>query len=376
MTTLAQYERARASLAEATRIDEVLSIHDEVEHIKLYAKQIKDQALLADASEFQMRVERRLGTVIQAAKDAGEIIVGRPKKVLDGGPFPVRLQELGVSKNLSSRSQQRASISERAFEAAVQGMRERVAAGKAKIIDAPLPGGARSIMGDRQEPDDSLDYFPTPPWATRALMERVLPRAWGAEPKGYIARDPACGEGHISEVLKEYFGKVYAEDIHDYGAGSLIFDFLVPAHSAPLADWIITNPPFGDRAIHFVLKALDLFAVGGIGVAMFFRSQWAVEGIERYEKIFRDHPPTLFAPFVERVPLCKGEWNPHGTTATAYCWLVWVKGRDPLPPFWIPPTCRKELTRPDDIARFAPQYLDAEEEGDAAPDPETGEIAA
>src|SRR5690606_27106177 len=35
--------------------------------------------------------------------------------------------------------------------------------------------GARAIAARRLEPADSLDYFPTPPWATRALIEVVLP---------------------------------------------------------------------------------------------------------------------------------------------------------------------------------------------------------
>ena len=43
MTSLALYEKARAALAKATRIDEVMEVKVEVEHIKLYAKQIKDQ---------------------------------------------------------------------------------------------------------------------------------------------------------------------------------------------------------------------------------------------------------------------------------------------------------------------------------------------
>src|ERR1019366_3346675 len=126
----------------------------------------------------------------------------------------------------------------------------------------------RSIMGDRQEPDDSLDFFPTPPWATRALMERVMPVAWGANCKNYKAWEPACGEGHIALVLNEYFGDLFASDIHNY-CGNNIRDFLTVGAIPSEFDWIITNPPFGDKAIQFVLRALDLAQVG---VAMFFRS--------------------------------------------------------------------------------------------------------
>lgn len=209
-----------------------------------------------------------------------------------------------------------------------------------------LPNGARAIMGSRQEPGDSLDYFPTPPWATRALMEAVLP-AHGIAMRGGV-REPACGEGHIAEVLREYCRDVYASDIFDYGYGDELVDYLKTDLNFS-ADWVVTNPPFGDAALDFVDLALTQARVG---VAMFFRSQWAVEGIERYHRLFSRRPPTVCAFFVERVNLCKGRWDPTGSTATAYCWLVWHRGARPYPTFWIPPGRREALTRPDDAERF------------------------
>jgi hypothetical protein len=113
------------------------------------------------------------------------------------------------------------------------------------------------------------------------------------------------------------------------------------------ADWIITNPPFR-RAEEFVLKALDRARVG---VAVFTRLQW-LETVGRYRRLFNEHPPTLVAIFAERVPLHMGRWEPKGSTATGYCWLVWIKGSSPQPPFWIPPGQRKLCARPDDIERF------------------------
>jgi hypothetical protein len=35
--------------------------------------------------------------------------------------------------------------------------------------------GFTSVMAQRREPPDALDYFPTPLWATRALFRHVLP---------------------------------------------------------------------------------------------------------------------------------------------------------------------------------------------------------
>lgn len=213
----------------------------------------------------------------------------------------------------------------------------------------PLPKGARAVMASRVEKKGSADNFWTPPWATRALMEVVWPRIFGGSTGDRLtAWEPACGEGHMAEILQDYFRVVYSSDLYDYGYGRTGIDFLKPLRRSPV-NWIITNPPF-NTALDFTLRALDLARVG---VAMFVRTQWAVEGCARFDKLFQERPPTLFAPFVERVNLCKGRWEPKGSTATAYCWLVWVHGRQPMAPFWIPPGQRKRLTRPDDVERFA-----------------------
>ncbi len=215
---------------------------------------------------------------------------------------------------------------------------------------APIKG-ARAVMASRKERKDSLDPFWTPPWAARSLLAVILPHidTWITGP----IWEPACGEGHISEALFLAGYSVYSSDIHHYGyrGQGWTADFFRTEKVD--IDWIITNPPFSgktDRALEFTLKALEL---ARIGVAMFVRTQWATEGKQRYERLFRDNPPTLFAPFTERVNLCRGRWDPDGSTATAYCWLVWIKGRDPMPPFWIPPGQRQALTRPDDRERFA-----------------------
>lgn len=205
--------------------------------------------------------------------------------------------------------------------------------------------GARALMSSRQEPEDSLDYFPTPPWATRALIEKVLPRV-NLRLLGCV-REPACGEGHMAEVLRES-ATVIGTDVHDYGYGDGVLDFL-KAGAECAADWIITNPPFGDKAETCVLKAIDL---ANIGVAMFFRLQW-LETVGRYERIFQPHPPAIIAQFAERVPLHAGRWEPDGDTATAYLWIVWLKGNRSRTEFcWIAPGCREQLSRPDDRERF------------------------
>ena len=113
---------------------------------------------------------------------------------------------------------------------------------------------SHAVMAQRVEAKDSLDDFPTPPWATRALLEYVVERA------GYADRltclEPACGAGHMAKVLKEYFGEVTASDIHPYGYGTLS-DFTKELYSAGAFDWVITNPPFR-LAEEFISRALPI----------------------------------------------------------------------------------------------------------------------
>lgn len=218
------------------------------------------------------------------------------------------------------------------------------------LIEQQKPRGAGAVMASRVEASDSLDFFPTPPWATRALIECVL-QPLGLQHIGQTVHEPACGAGHMAEVLREYFGVVMATDVAEYGYHSGSIDFLAGRPDGERDfDWIITNPPFR-LAEPFVLRALQQTRVG---VAMLVRSVWA-EGGARYANIFSPHPPVAVAQFSERVPMVKGRWDPIATTATSYSWFVWAHLKEPQPTrfTWIPPGQRQRLTKPDDAARFA-----------------------
>ena len=249
--------------------------------------------------------------------------------------------------------------------------------------DVAMPKSARAVMASRIEPPDSLEFFPTPPWATRALMEHVLGRrslheeaSWDAvakRPRFGTARqawrcwEPAAGEGHMAAVLAEYFDEVYCTDVHDYGGLHAVGSFIgadglgldVVEAPSPGPAWIITNPPFS-LAVEFVERAL---VEAKRGVAILVRTQW-LEGVERYIRLLSGFPPAIVAPFAERVPMHEGRWDPNGSTATAYAWIVWRR----LPRLtgeglgawshdtrmvWIPPGCRVRLEHPDDRRRFA-----------------------
>lgn len=198
-------------------------------------------------------------------------------------------------------------------------------------------------MAQRSEAKDSLDDFPTPPWATRALIEHVLP---DIELSSLTCLEPACGMGHMAKVLKEYFEKVQCSDVYDYGYGATR-DYLKDPCEINSFDWMITNPPFR-LAEDFILKSLQLTRGG---VAILARTVF-LESVGRHERIFSRNPPAIVAQFTERVPMVKGRLDKSASTATGYCWLVWKKGKRKTEPrlVWIPP-CRKKLEREGDYER-------------------------
>ena len=219
---------------------------------------------------------------------------------------------------------------------------------------------SHAVMAQRSEAKDSLDNFPTPPWATRALLEHVIERG------GYTDRltclEPACGAGHMARVLIEYFGEVDASDVYPYGFGD-VSDFTNELYEAGSYDWVITNPPF-KLAEEFIMRALP---VARRGVAMLTRTVF-LESVGRYERIFSKSPPTKAAQFTERVPMVKGRLDKKASTATGYAWVVWEKtGAKTTELVWVPP-CRKELERDGDyenvIASTTPLIGKSEEVGE------------
>jgi len=199
---------------------------------------------------------------------------------------------------------------------------------------------SHAVMAQRIEAGDSPDDFPTPPWATRGLIEYIL------KPKAALASmtclEPACGAGHMAKVLGEYFHEVHCSDAYDYGYAP-VRNFLTAPSQLNSFDWVITNPPFR-LAEEFVLRSLK---IARRGVAILARTVF-IESVGRYETIFRRSPPSKFAQFTERVPMVRGRLDKKATTATGYAWLVWEKAASGAPRLmWVPP-CRKKLEREGD----------------------------
>jgi hypothetical protein len=204
----------------------------------------------------------------------------------------------------------------------------------------------RAVMEQRHEAPDSLDFFPTYPFATRALCQQVL------NVDGVKVWEPMCGQGHMSHVLKDYGAKVFSSDIHPYGYGA-VGDFfagpdeLFPGVTPPFVpDWIISNPAF-NRIEDFIAKALT---IAEIGVAVYARLA-ILETIGRFERFYSKGLLHAQWVFVERVPVSKGWCDPDGGSATAVGWYIFKNHPAPNGCItrWIKP-CREHLEYPQDYA--------------------------
>ena len=128
------------------------------------------------------------------------------------------------------------------------------------------------------------DYYATPQESTFKLLEVE-------DFKGNIL-EPCCGEGHISEVLKQEGYKVFSNDLIDRGYGESFKDFL--NDNFETYDNIITNPPF-KYAKEFIEKSLEI-TTGK--VAMFCKIQ-LLEGVSRKE-MFESTPLKTVYVFTKR----------------------------------------------------------------------------
>jgi N6-adenosine-specific RNA methylase IME4 len=134
VTDLALYDAARAALAAAVRVDEVRDVLAGAAAIRAYAQQAKDREMEANAVVLRERAERRLGEMLVAQRDSGGLARGgRPAKPVPDAEqvsMPeITLADMGIDRKLSSRAQRKAGIALQAFEAMVEGVRDRIIAG-------------------------------------------------------------------------------------------------------------------------------------------------------------------------------------------------------------------------------------------------------
>ncbi|MEI8394785.1 MAG: hypothetical protein WCF85_08630 [Rhodospirillaceae bacterium] len=156
---------------------------------------------------------------------------------------------------------------------------------------------------------DGPDFFPTPRWATFALIdnEKFDGDIW----------ECACGDGAMSEVLEQTGNSVLSSDLYNRGYGEPGVDF---TNTSRRYNNIITNPPY-NCAEGFVNSALK---ASHNKFALLLRLAF-LESAHRAESIFNINPPSRVWVFSERITFYPKGAQRAGSGTTAYAWFVWDK---------------------------------------------------
>ena len=166
------------------------------------------------------------------------------------------------------------------------------------------------------------DFYPTPRWATFALLdnEKFDGDVW----------ECACGDGAMSRVLMQAGYNVRSSDLYDRGFGEPNCDFL--AAKSTTAN-IITNPPY-NRAEAFVRQGTSL---AQNKFALLLRLAF-LEGANRARTIFSECPPSRVWVFSERITFYPAGAEIKGSGTTAYAWFVWDRAANtPTELSWLKP---------------------------------------
>ena len=164
------------------------------------------------------------------------------------------------------------------------------------------------------------DFYATPTESVKALFDNY-------EISGDSFYEPCVGQGHIAEVIKEYFpqAKLYVSDIVDRGyPNTIIRDFLKDSGNVTV-EWVITNPPY-KYAKEFIENSLKIV---NKGVAMFLKIQF-LEGQSRKDWLQKSPLKYVYVFSKRQSPLWNGQKiNPKTgkkwTSTMCFAWYIWEK---------------------------------------------------
>lgn len=162
------------------------------------------------------------------------------------------------------------------------------------------------------------DFYATPANATRLFLDNHKINA-------KTILEPACGQGHISKVLEEYFPEteIISTDLINRGYGNAGIDFL--ENDFEKTDVVITNPPF-KLAKEFIEKALT---IANKEVIMFAKIQFLET--ESRKKLFKNTPLKYVYVHSKRVSPMRGgspvdENGKPWSSVMCFAWFVWEQG--------------------------------------------------
>ena len=174
-----------------------------------------------------------------------------------------------------------------------------------------------SIAG--RKGNDGIDFYQTPTWVTRALLER--------EKFTGLIIEPCNGDGAISDILEEYItgcdSVIARSDIRE--------DINIMSYARDCCDHVITNPPYNNAQI--VIEQSLKMARGK--VAMLLKLSF-LESQRRYD-FFKNTPLKTVYVFCRRVNMYPANMEkPKNGGTIAYAWYIWERGyKDKPQTEWI-----------------------------------------
>lgn len=165
------------------------------------------------------------------------------------------------------------------------------------------------------------DYYSTDPNSLIIFLEALKRDGFELNNKIW---ECACGEGHLSKVLKEKGYEVFTSDLvlRNYPMDAQL-DFLLCEEEIKFSGDILTNPPY-KYAKDFVQKGLSLVNDRN-HVIMFLKVQF-LEGKDR-NKFYKEFPPKyVYVNSSRQTCYLNGDMSKKLSSATCYCWYIWEKG--------------------------------------------------
>ena len=248
---LVKYDAACHAIAEAKAVDEVKDWRDKASALQAYARQAKNKQLEVDAAEIRIRAERRLGKMLEQEGPQH----GGDRKTESSSSAPT-LNDMGISKDLSSRAQQIASIPDAEFEETLKEHREDQKAVTGRTMER------LSKLGVHHSSASSEHY--TPPEIIN-LCIRVM---------GHIDVDPCANpeksvpaHAHYTEkengLTRTWNGRVFMNPPYGEGIGKWALKFVESYLSGTMTEGIALVPARTDTKWWYLFRECAVCFIRG-----------------------------------------------------------------------------------------------------------------
>lgn len=186
-------------------------------------------------------------------------------------------------------------------------------------------GASNHSEGERQ----SEEFYSTDPIFINHILGR---ESWLNNPELKIL-EPSAGVGTLSDRFFELTGnRMDTYDLIPRREDIIEADYFKTDFSNKY-DVILTNPPYlkdgkntTTGVTDFVLKALKEVKVGG-AVIMFLKTLY-LESQIRYEKLFKDNPPSKIYIYSDRINCYKNADTSYKQSAVSYSVFLWTNKKE------------------------------------------------